>query len=262
MKAGTRDVFGTAGALQLGMNWRPLLLLIPGLALYGADFCDPAALAGPYAFQLTGTTDIAGSPQPTASLGRLFFDGHGSLTGTASVAFRGLLLENPVTGSYEAKPDCTVVWKLRDDSGGFQNFSGTFSTDGTDVRFKQSDPGGVKQGTMKKTSDACSEADLLARYAFAVSGSTVPMQAGEEAHAVSAKGKLDVAANGSFQVDSDCSVVFQLTLAAPSGSADSTTMNMRGFLVSGGKEILAFQTDAGVTVAGRLTADATQSNSR
>ncbi len=153
------------------------------------------------------------------------------------------------------------MWKLRDDSGGFQNFSGTFSTDGTDVQFKQSDPGGAKQGTMKKTSDACSEADLLARYAFSVSGSTVPMQAGEEAHTVSAKGKLDVAANGSFQVDSDCSVVFQLTLAAPGRSADST-MNMRGFLVSGGKEILAFQTDAGVTVAGRLTAEANQNNSR
>jgi hypothetical protein len=32
-------------------------------------------------------------------------------------------------------------------------------------------------------------------------------------------------------------------------------MNMRGFLVSGGKEILAFQTDPGAMVSARLTSD-------
>jgi hypothetical protein len=32
-------------------------------------------------------------------------------------------------------------------------------------------------------------------------------------------------------------------------------MSMRGFLVNGGKEILAFQTDPGATVAARFTSD-------
>jgi hypothetical protein len=32
-------------------------------------------------------------------------------------------------------------------------------------------------------------------------------------------------------------------------------MNMRGFLVNGGKEILAFQTDPGTMVAAHLTSD-------
>jgi hypothetical protein len=32
-------------------------------------------------------------------------------------------------------------------------------------------------------------------------------------------------------------------------------MNMRGFLVNGGKEILAFQTDPGAMVSARLTSD-------
>src|SRR5512132_290367 len=106
-----------------------LLVLVPGFAAQAADVCNPADLVGPYAFQLTGSTDISGTPKPTASLGRISFDGHGSLTGTASAAFRGLLLGNPVTGSYEVKSDCSVIWKLQDDSGGFQHFRGKLSTD-------------------------------------------------------------------------------------------------------------------------------------
>src|ERR1035441_10428503 len=115
------------------MNWLFLLVVPSGLAAQAALVCDPAKLIGPYAFQLTGSTDISGTPQPTTSLGRIAFDGRGSLSGTASATFRGLLLGNPVTGSYEAKSDCSAIWKLQDDSGAFQNFSGTFSTDGTQI---------------------------------------------------------------------------------------------------------------------------------
>jgi hypothetical protein len=237
-------------------NWLFLLVLLPDFAAQSADVCNPAALIGPYAFQLTGSTDISGTPKPTVSLGRIEFDGRGSLSGTASATFRGLLLGNPVTGSYEAKPDCSVIWKLQDDSGGFQHFSGTLSTDGASVQFKQIDPGGPERGTMKKTSDTCSAADLLKKYYFTVSGSTTPMQAGDVPHTVSAKGTLDIAENGSFQVESDCSVRFGLTLPAQAGRvAEPSPMAMRGFLVNGGKEILAFQTDPGAMVAARFTSD-------
>ena len=237
-------------------NWLFLSVLLPGLAAQALDVCDPAGLVGPYAFQLTGLTSISGTPRPTVSLGRLAFDGTGGLTGTASATFRGLLLGNPVTGSYEAKSDCSVVWKLQDDSGAFQNFSGTFSTGGTRVQFKQTDPGGAERGIMQRTSDACSAADLLAKYSFTVSGSATPMLPGEAARTVSAKGTLDVAANGSFQVDSDCSVRFGLTLPAPDGQVDAPLpMNMRGFLVDGGREIIAFQTDPGAMVAARFSSD-------
>jgi hypothetical protein len=236
------------------MNWLYLLVLPSGLAAQAALVCDPGKLIGPYAFQLTGSTDISGTPQPTASLGRLAFDGRGSLSGTASATFRGLLLGNPVTGSYEAKSDCSVSWKLQDDSGAFQNFSGTFSADGTRVQFTQTDPGGAQRGIMQKTSDTCSAADLLKKYDFTVSGSTIPMQDGEVGYAVAAKGTLDTAENGSFQVESDCSVRFGWTLADRDGpAAESSLMAMRGFLVNGGKEILAFQTDPGAMVAARFT---------
>jgi hypothetical protein len=227
-----------------------LLFLLPCAAAQAADVCNPTKLAGPYAFQLSGSTTISGTSKPTASLGRIIFDGSGNLSGTASATFGGLLLGNPVTGTYEAKADCSVTWKLQDDSGALQHFSGTLSTDATRVQFRQTDPGGVQHGIMQKTSDACSTADLQKKYKFTVSGSTTPMQPGETPHTVSAEGKLDVVENGTFQVDSDCSVHFLLTL--PSGSSP---MTMRGFLVNGGKEILAFQTDPGAMVAARFRSD-------
>jgi hypothetical protein len=199
-----KDIMRTNGLL--------LLVLVPGLAAQAADVCNPADLLGPYAFQLTGSTDIAGTPKPTASLGRIAFDGRGGLSGTASATFSGLLLGNPVTGSYEAKSDCSVIWKLQDDSGGYQHFSGTLSSDGSRLQFKQTDPGGAQRGIMRKTSDTCSAADLRTKYYFTVSGSTTPMRAGDVPRVFSATGTLDTSENGSFRVDGDCSVHFRLTL--------------------------------------------------
>jgi hypothetical protein len=92
------------------------------------------------------------------------------------------------------------------------------------------------------------------KYYVTVSGSTTPMQPGEAPRVVSARGTLDVAENGSFQVEGDCSVRFGLTLLAQDGKADElSTMAMRGFLVSGGREILAFQTHPSAMLAARFT---------
>jgi hypothetical protein len=227
-------------------NWLFLLVLLP--AAHAADYCDPVKLSGPYAFQLSGSTTISGEQKPTASIGRIVFDGSGRLSGTASAMFSGFLLGNPVTGTYEAKQDCSVTWKLQDDSGALQNFAGTLSPDLAQIQFRQSDPGGAQRGIMQKTSDSCTAANLLKKYEYTVSGSTTPMRAGDIAHTVTAKGTLDVAQNGSFQVESDCSVRFSLILPDPDG-----TLTMRGFLVNGGMEILAFQTDPGAMVSARFS---------
>src|SRR5436190_10389202 len=114
----------------------PLLMAI-GSTAFGADVCNPAKLFGPYAFQLSGTTTISGTPKPTASLGRIVFDGQGKLSGTSSAMFEGLLLGNPVTGSYEAKADCSLTWQLQDDTGAYQHFSGTLSGDLSRGQFSQ-----------------------------------------------------------------------------------------------------------------------------
>jgi hypothetical protein len=89
-------------------SWLFLVLLLT-TAVKAGNVCNPTKLVGPYAFQLSGTTAISGTPKPTASLGRITFDASGSLSGTASATFRGLLLGNPVTGTYEAKSDCSVT---------------------------------------------------------------------------------------------------------------------------------------------------------
>jgi len=159
--------------------------------------------------------------------------------------FSGLLLGNPVTGTYEAKTDCTITWQLQDDSGAFQHFSGKLTPDLTRLPFRQTDPGGTR-GLMQKTSDSCSSGDLQSSYNYSVSGSTKAMNPGETAHAVSGKGTLD---SGGFQVDSDCSVHFSMSVPD-----SDRPMTMRGFLVAGGREILAFETDPGAMVAARLTA--------
>ena len=110
---------------------------------------------------------------------------------------------------------------------------------------------------MQKTPETCSEANLQKKYSFTISGNTTPMLPGQIPHTVSAKGTLDVAENGSVEVESDCSVTFELKLPVPDGqAAEPEPLKMRGFLVNGGNEILAFQTDPGAMVAAHLTADA------
>src|SRR6058998_1132403 len=121
-----------------------ILLAAIGSWAHGADVCNPAKLFGPYAFQLSGTTTISSAPKPTASLGRIVFDGQGKVSGTSSAMFEGLLLGNPVTGSYEAKTDCTLTWQLQDDSGAYQHFSGSLSGDLSRGQFQQTDPGGAQ----------------------------------------------------------------------------------------------------------------------
>src|SRR5687767_700603 len=85
-----------------------VFLLLVASGTYAADVCNPANLIGPYTFQLSGTTTISGASKPATSLARVVFDGNGNVSGTASSMFEGFLLGNPVTGTYTAKPDCTV----------------------------------------------------------------------------------------------------------------------------------------------------------
>src|SRR5258706_1233847 len=129
---------------------RMAILLAAAGCAYAADVCNPPDLIGPYGFQLSGTTMISGEPKPTASLGRLVFDGRGNLSGTSSAMFEGYLLCNPVAGTYELKTECTITWKLQDDSGAWQTFQGTLAGDLTRGQFKQREPGGTPNGILEK----------------------------------------------------------------------------------------------------------------
>jgi len=247
-----------------------LLALIFGLALSAraADVCNPRDLQGPYGFQLTGETTISGEPQPAVSLGRLVFDDSGGVSGTSSVKFAGLLLGNPVTGTYEARANCTVSWSLQDDSGAYQHFRGVAAPGGDRVRFRQTDPGGMQDGLLVRTAaEGCKVSDLQQKYAFTLSGTVIPMTEEGASRTVSAEGVMEEDSNHHFHltlegkspytadvaisVESDCTVEQEVVLPM---EGDSTTVKLRGILVDRGKQILAIQTDPGAMVSARFTA--------
>lgn len=215
-----------------------------------AQVCDPAKLAGPYGFQLSGATDISGAKQPATSFGRVVFDGHGNVTGVSSAMFNGYFLGNPVTGTYEARTDCTLTWQMQSDSGAFQHFAAKLSPDLASGEFRQTDPGGAQHGVLIQSSGKCTPEDLRGRYGYSVTGSSTPMQESGDARTINAQGTVDVARNGTFVVDADCMVQFDLVLLGPSERLMS--LRMRGVLVDGGSEILAIETDAGAAVSGHL----------
>ena len=237
-----------------------LLAAIP-LPILGADVCDPRPLQGAYAFQLSGEARIStdGKPKPAVSVGNLTFDGHGAVTGYSSVQYAGFLQGNPTTGQYEAHTDCSISWSLQDDSGAFQHFDGKMTPDLARIEFHQSDPGGPQRGVMLRTPDSCSATTLKPQYHVAISGSFTPMMEGQESHHVAASGTAEVTGGGGMRFDfsspptvdgkidvgSDCVVTIEIGGDSP--------MNLRGFLVNDGREILAMQTDPGYMVTARFT---------
>ncbi len=248
---------------------RLFLLFVSSVVLaFPAPRCTEANLAGPYGLQLSGETLISGTPAPAAGVARLVFDGQKSVNGYSSVNFNGLLLGNPVTGTYEVNSDCTMTLNLQDDSGGFQHFSGTVTSGGNKVNLRQTDPGTGERGVMQKTPDGCQATDVMARYNFTLSGTATAIATGGDPQAVSAEGTLtpnspgkftfvqklaggaNSAGTGAFEVQSDCIVNFEFT---PDDAA-ARSMKLRGILVSAGREILAIQTDPGQSVAARFIA--------
>ena len=231
------------------MKW--LVLIVATCCCARADaVCEGHKFAGTYGFQLSGNTTISGQSKPVATIGRLVFDGSGGVSGTSSVNYTGLLLGNPVTGTYEAQDDCSLSWSLQDDSGAYQHFTGKMTADMARIEFRQSDPGGASHGIMIRTPKSCGASALRKQYRYEMSGSPTPMLAGETAHPVSASGTLD---SGKIQVDDDCIANIQLLL--PVGESGATiTVKLRGVLLDDGKQILAIQTNPGTTVTATLTA--------
>lgn len=231
------------------------------LSAQSANVCEPAKFAGAYGFQLSGLTLISGTSKPVASVGRLDFDGQGGVSGESSVNFAGYFLGNPVTGKYQVSADCTLIWELQDDSGGWQHFEGKLTPDLLAARFQQTDAGAAQNGVMQKAAAKCSTGALAPRYSFALSGNFTPMNPGDAPRRIVADGIAEPDAagtlkltssgatgSGSIAIDSDCIATIALDL--PSG----TTVALRGMLVDGGKRILAIETDPGTTVTATFNA--------
>jgi len=222
-----------------------LIFLVGALAsvTQAANVCGESEVLGPYGSQTLGVTRIAaGTPKPAVTLARLVFNADKTVSGYSSVSFDGLLLGNPVTGTYEIKSDCTISWSLQDDSGAYQHFSGTVTPGGNRVDFQQIDPDTGQHGIMEKASDACTDADFRPRYSFTVSGDSIKrvLNATADGTFTTSDGS-----SGTFKVDSDCIVHIEF---------DDDETKLRGILVNKGAGILAIEIDPGKTVAARFTA--------
>jgi hypothetical protein len=220
----------------------PLLAALASLPL-AAQGCNPSALSGAYGFQLAGMTSIAGKPTPEATVGRLVFDGSGHLSGYASVNFNGLFLGNPVTGTYELKPDCTLTWSLQDDSGAWQHFRGAAEPGLARAAFRQTDPGTDGRGDLRRAAATCDDTAFHGQYLFRMGGLATPFTAGgAKTVGQSTRTIADGAGHlswksgessnsGTYTVDSDC--FLRIDFGVP----------LRGILVDGGRTVLAVQTD-------------------
>ena len=222
------------------------------VASAAAQVCDPSHFAGPYALQLTGTTTISGDEKAAANLSRLVFAEEGKVSGLSFTMFSGYLLSNPVTGSYELGTDCSLTWKLQDDSGAWQHFAGTLTPDLASGQFRQTDPGAPQQGVILKSAGKCGTENLHPRYTYTIAGAIISLQRGQERQVVSGKGTVDRESNDTFEVDDDCTVQFDLVVQNAAG--EKQELRMRGILANAGREILAIESDLGAMVAARLTA--------
>jgi hypothetical protein len=242
----------------------PFTVLFSGCAL--AQVCNPADLHGVYGFQLTGTNTISGVRKPTAAIGRIQLDGSGKISGYSSVNFDGYFLGNPVTGVYEAKQDCGLIWSLQDDSGAWQHFAGKLAPGGARAEFQQTDTGTGGRGVMMRTPEACGAGSLKGRYSVSFSGAATPFAEAGAPGRISAQGEAEadgaghlalfwgqIATEGTYSVGSDCVVEAELTVPAGEGEAGEL-VRLRGMLVNGGKEVLAVQTDPGRVAGARFLA--------
>jgi hypothetical protein len=226
-----------------------------------AAICNPQDFRGSYGFLLTGTTTIGNGPKPTAAVGRLVLDGSGKLGGITSADLSGLLLGNPVTGTYEAHTDCSVTWSLQDDSGDYEHFQGTLSSDGRHVSFRQTDPGGAQDGTMMRASEDCSVNSLRGRYHLSVAGNRIDVDTGRVSGIVSISGVIDADSAGGLSFSSDPAIP-----PAPAGTYESVDgcfvhltlrtpaeMHFRGVVGERGAELVGIQIDPGAAVSLHMT---------
>ncbi len=242
--------------LRFSLTNHGRLILLSSVACFrcfGADFCVPADIHGPYGFQLTGTTMISGTATPIAAVGRLVFDGTAGLSGVSSVNFNGLFLGNPTTGSYTINTDCALTLSLQDTSGAFQHFSGKSAPGGDRIDIQQTDPGTHERGLMVRSTDSCKSTGFQGQYDFTMSGRATPLASEGSKGSGSARASVqaDGAGNlvvlrgsakttGTYTVDSDCFV--QLDFGLADGDSASS-IKMRGILVNGNKEMLAIESD-------------------
>ncbi|HJT87494.1 MAG TPA: hypothetical protein VJ732_06550 [Bryobacteraceae bacterium] len=230
--------------------------------------CDAVHFAGgTYGFQLSGSPSISGSAKPAVAVGRIVLDAEGGLSGYSSLNFGGWYLGNPVSGTYQFQQDCSLTFRLQDDSGNFQNFAGSLSVDERNGNFQQTDAGANARGTLTKVPQTCGDPDFRPSYRFRLAGHGVGMETGADGAEVAVAGTIEASAgsltvraedpsipptSGTYTVGSDCFV--ELEFPTPSAAAPGPTRKFRGILMNDGADLRGIETDPATAVTLTLNA--------
>jgi hypothetical protein len=110
--------------------------------------CRNADLRDNWVIQASGDNITTGGS--FSQVGKLRFNGEGSVAGTTGSSLNGVIVRHTVSGTYSVREDCTLSISLTDENGVATHIFGTFFGDGSEFTFIDSDegvviPGGARQ---------------------------------------------------------------------------------------------------------------------
>jgi hypothetical protein len=222
--------------------------------------CSNASLSGTYGFLHDGT-DSNGTPT-SAAVTQLTFDSTtGTFNGETTASHDGVIVTEPVTGTYAIAPNCTGT--------GYPTGASPFSIAVTSTGFLAVHP--FADGfAVKRRSPTCTNATVMGSFGFETTGlflAGAPVagwvafigelklmvnSSGEgviSGHVAGSEGDTTLTfapVTGSYTVDKDCRGTATIT---PKGRSE---MHFSLVVVDGGKEMLAIETDADSVVSGTV----------
>src|SRR5271163_2986316 len=217
-----------------------------------AATCSNASLSGTYGF-LHDETDSNGAPF-TAAVTQITFDSTtGTFTGETTASHDGVIVTEPITGTYAVASNCTGTGT----PAGGSPFSIAVTSTGFLALHLFAEGFAVRQG-----SPTCTNAGVEGRFGFETTGVFLATGAvafiGELKLTVNPSGEGVISGHvassedgtflalepvtGSYKLDADCRGRATIT---PEGGSE---MHFKLVIVDGGTEMLAIQTDADTVV--------------
>jgi hypothetical protein len=103
--------------------------------------CSNASLKGTFSHMATGfVTAPPAMAGPFAGVGTDTFDGHGGITGAATLSINGNIVPLTETGTYKVNPDCTGTYTVTSE-GGTTIASFVITDGGNEIQAICTDPG-------------------------------------------------------------------------------------------------------------------------
>jgi len=203
--------------------------------------CSKSTLNGTYALQASGNIipPIPGLVGPFARAGRSTFDGKGNLSNVTVGSYNGAIFSEPYTGTYNVNADCTaqVIANLGAPVTSPVAFTGVISEDGDLGQFILINPPiSSIHVTIRRQRKKCSHEDLDGTFGLESSGVIVsgPFAGPHTRVGIveNSKGQFSASTtatyngapapenySGTYVVNSDCTVEFQVNAPLTQGPA-------------------------------------------